>query len=88
LELCDPTWETVLLIIADELDPEHISEIPNNDDLLQLQTGFPRLDDSTPNNDSSVLKTFLVQIGLAVSQCGLTLFDRNRIFDILGLPVD
>lgn len=87
-ELRDPTWETVLLIIADELDDHAISEIPNNDDLLQLQTGFPSLDDYTPANDPRIFRAFLTQIGLAVDQCGLTPSDRDRIFAILKMAAD
>ncbi|MCC9658803.1 hypothetical protein [Rhodopirellula halodulae] len=87
-ELRDPTWETVLLIIADELDAQAISEIPNNDDLLQLQTGFPSFDDYTPANDSAIFRAFLTQIGLAVDQCGLTPSDRERIFAILETTSD
>lgn len=82
-ELGDPTWETVLLIIADELDAHTVSAIPNNGDILQLQTGFPKLDDYTPANDSAIFHAFLTQIGLAVDQCGLTPSDRERIFAIL-----
>ena len=88
IELRDPTWATVLLIIADELDDQAISAISNNDDLLQLQTGFPSLNDFTPANDPTIFRAFLTQIGLAVNQCGLTPSDRDRIFAILDMAAD
>ncbi|WP_442511693.1 hypothetical protein SH528x_003404 [Novipirellula sp. SH528] len=82
-ELKNPTWETVLLGIADDLPPNRIDTIPNDDDYLQLMTGFPPLNDFTPANDAAIFDAFVAQIRLAIDQCGLTPTDTKQLSGIL-----
>ena len=83
-ELENPTWTTVLLGIVDDLPQKRIDTIPNNDDCLQLMTGFPVLEDLTPANDAAILAAFIKQVRLAIHQCGLTPSDTELLCGILG----
>lgn len=83
-ELENSTWTTVLLGIVDNLPPNRIDTIPNNDDCLQLMTGFPVFDDLTPANDAAILAAFITQIRLAIHQCGLTPNDTRLLCGILS----
>ncbi|WP_222436110.1 hypothetical protein [Rubripirellula reticaptiva] len=83
-ELNDPTWSTVLLGVTDEFAQNRCDTIPNNDDVLQLQTGFPAMEDLTPANDAAILAGFLAQIKTAIHHCGLTAADTEHLYAIIS----
>lgn len=78
-ELKNPTWATVLLGIADDLPPNRIDTIANDNDDLELMTGFPALNDFTPANDAAIFDAFVAQIRLVIDQCARTPTDAKQL---------